>query len=146
MSKFSFERDLDKVLWGKTIWLNLMRAFSAGIVVTLVILLFGVKITEGGLPLFAIPLIAPLAYIFIIPALILFFQLNRIIIGSNHPLTLLISIFYSLSFGVLMALGDPLVFLLHKVNPSLVPQQKYNFMNFVWCIFVLDPKKTNTNT
>lgn len=141
MAKFSLNRDMDKVLWGKTIWLNLMRAFSMGIAVTLIITLFGVKMGEGSPPLFAIPFIALIGYIFIIPALLLFFQINSIFLGSNNLLTVLIKMSYTFCFGALMSLGDPLVFLLHKVMPSLVPQQEYKLMNFAWCIFVLDPNK-----
>jgi hypothetical protein len=40
---------------------------------------------------------------------------------------------------ILVMLGDPFVFVLHKAKPGWVPVQKYNFLNFVPIVFVLDP-------
>jgi hypothetical protein len=138
MSKFSFDRDLKNVKWGATIQLNMMRVFFASIIWIPIIALSGSK---SNTPIFAIPFIAPIAYICILPLLIATLSIIDkvpILLGGRMiaDIVLLILPFF---VGIVIAIGDPLVFALQKFQPSLVPMQKFNFVNFVWCIFVLNP-------
>ena len=143
MSKFSLYRDLNKVEWGKTIVLNMMRAFSAGIVSTIFILISGTKMGAGSLPPITIPFIAPIAYICILPFFTIVLTIIEkvpIIVGGGF-IAKIVNIILPLSVSILMSLGDPLIYLLHQVKPEFVPIKKFNFINFEWCLFVLDPKK-----
>ena len=44
-------------------------------------------------------------------------------------------------FALGIAVGDPLVYILHKQKPDFVPTEKFNFFNFALVLFVLDPAK-----
>ena len=141
MSKFSFDRDLKKVQWGSTIQLNMMRVFFASIIWIPIIAFSGSK---SDIPIFSIPLIAPIAYICIFP-----FLLTTLVIIDKMPILLggrmiadIVLLIFPFAVGIAIALGDPLVFALKNFKPNLVPMQKFNFINFAWCMFVLDPKKT----
>jgi hypothetical protein len=138
MSKFSFDRDLKNVKWVETIQINMMRVFFASIIWIPIIVLSGSK---SDTPIFAIPFIAPIAYICIYP-----FMLVTLSIIDKIPILLggrmiadIVLFILPFAVGIAIALGDPFVFALKKIQPNLVPMQKFNFVNFVWCIFVLNP-------
>jgi hypothetical protein len=138
MSKFSFDRDLKNVKWGATIQLNMMRVFFASIIWIPIIALSGSK---SDTPIFAIPFIAPIAYICIFPFMLITLSIIDkipILLGGRFIADIVLLIF-PFAVGIAIALGDPLVFALKKIQPNLVPMQKFNFVNFVWCIFVLNP-------
>jgi hypothetical protein len=137
MSKFSFDRDLKNVKWGATIQLNMMRVFFASIIWIPIIALSGSK---SDTPIFAIPFIAPIAYICIFPFMLITLSIIDkipILLGGRFIADIVLMIF-PFAVGIAIALGDPLVFALEKFQPNLVPMQKFNFINFVWCIFVLN--------
>lgn len=137
MSKFSFDRDLKNVKWGATIQLNMMRVFFASIIWIPIIALSGSK---SNTPIFAIPFIAPIAYICIFPFMLITLSIIDkipILLGGRFIADIVLLIF-PFAIGIAIALGDPLVFALKKIQPNLVPMQKFNFVNFVWCIFVLN--------
>lgn len=136
MSKFSFDRDLKNVKWGATIQLNMLRVLFASIIWTPIIMLSGSK---SDMPILAIPFIAPIVYIFIFP-----FMLGTLAIIDKIPILLggrmiadIVLLIFPFAVGIVIALGDPLVFALKKIQPNLVPIQKFNFINFAWCMFVL---------
>ncbi len=140
MSKFSFDRDLKNVKWGSTIQLNMMRVFFASIIWIPIIALSGSK---SDTPIFAIPFIAPIVYVCIFP-----FLLATLTIIDKMPILLggrmiadIVLIIFPFAVGIAIALGDPLVFVLKNFQPNLVPMQKFNFINFAWCMFVLEPQK-----
>jgi hypothetical protein len=140
MSKFSFDRDLKKVQWGATIQLNIMRVFFASIIWIPIIALSGSK---SDTPIFAIPFIAPIAYVCIFPLMLVTLAIIDkipILLGGRMIADIVLLIF-PFAVGIAIALGDPLVFALKKFQPNLVPMQKFNFVNFAWCMFVLDPRK-----
>jgi hypothetical protein len=140
MSKFSFGRDLKNVKWLATIQLNMMRVFFASIIWIIIIALSGSK---SDTPIFAIPFIAPIAYICIYP-----FILGTLSIIDKIPILLggrmiadIVLLIFPFAVGIVIAIGDPLVFVLKNIQPNLVPIQKFNFVNFVWCIFVLNSQE-----
>jgi hypothetical protein len=138
MSKFSFDRDLKNVKWGATIQLNMMRVFFASIIWIPIIALSGSK---SDTPIFAIPFIAPIAYICIFPFMLITLSIIDkipVLLGGRFIADIVLLIF-PFAVGIAIALGDPLVFALKKIQPNLVPMQKFNFVSFVWCIFVLNP-------
>ena len=141
MSKFSLDRDFKKVNWAATLQLNMMRAFFAGIVWAIVLAFSGSK---SGVPIFAIPFIAPIAYICILPflmATIKIIDAMPFLLGGRFIADIVIMIF-PFAIGAAVALGDPFVFALQKFQPRLVPTPVFQAINFVWCIFILDPRKS----
>jgi len=69
MSAFSWRDDFRKVQWGATIHLNVLRAFAAGVVWAVILLLVSGtgSQTPDGTPWWAIPFIAGLGYVFFVP-------------------------------------------------------------------------------
>jgi hypothetical protein len=56
-------------------------------------------------------------------------------------------LFVAFCFSLMVAIGDPLVFLLHKIVKNLVPVKKPAFFSFQMLIFVLDEgPEANVNT
>jgi hypothetical protein len=141
MGKFSLGRDFNKVNWAATLQLNMMRTFFAGIIWAIVLAFSGSK---GEVPIFAVPFIAPIAYICILPflmATIRIIDAMPFLIGGRFIADIVIIIF-PFAIVAAIALGDPFVFALQKFQPRLVPMQAFQVVNFVWCIFVLDPRKS----
>jgi hypothetical protein len=143
MSEFSFSRDYKKVQWGRTLWLNLLRAFAAGLVITIIVLISGGNTGPNGPPLLAIPFLAPLIYLIALPAYLIATKIMATFAGGAGGVGVLI---VSVMFGLVLVAGDPLVFALHKLKPALVPTERFNFMNFTLCIWVLDPQKVAQDT
>jgi hypothetical protein len=140
MSKFSFDRDLKNVKWVSTIQLNMMRVFFASIIWTPIIALSGSK---SDTPIFAIPFIASIAYVCIFPFLLATLKIidKMPILLGGRMIADIVLIIFPFAVGIAIALGDPLVFALKNFQPNLVPIQKFNFINFAWCMFVLEPQK-----
>jgi len=145
MSVFSFRKDFKKVQWGLTLWLNLLRAFAAGLVITIIVLLSGGNTGPNGPPLLAIPFIVPIGYLIALPAYILLTKFVAAILGGGFVFELALFCIVAMPILVLAA-GDPLVFTLYKLKPALVPTERFNFMNFTLCLWVLDPQKLAEDT
>jgi hypothetical protein len=143
MSAFSFRTDFKKVQWGRTLWLNLLRAFSAGFVIAIVVLISGGNTGPNGPPLFTIPFLAPLVYLIALPAYLIATKIFTAFAGNSGGVGVFI---VSVMFGLVLAAGDPLIFALYKIQPTLVPTEKFNFMNFTLCLWVLDPQKVARDT
>ncbi len=139
MDAFSFSRDFKKVRWGSTLWLNLLRAFFAGIVWAIVMLISSFnKPSNPQLPTwYTLPLFLPLMYIFGLPLFLMVAKILSKIVGDKIGENL-----GKLLFSLGIVAGDPFVFILHKIKPEFVPVEKFNFMNFNPFIFVLDPAKS----
>lgn len=126
MAEFSFKRDFRSVIWGQTLVLNFFRSFAAGIVWFIVSIF--VKPANPALLLF------PLVYFLILmPTGIISGKLSE----KGVPFAGLFTKFISL----LVAVGDPLVYVLHKIKPGSVPVEKFSFFNFYVIIFVLGNKE-----
>lgn len=113
-------------MWKETLWLNGLRALGAG----LVLAVLGVW---AGQPAEKAPMIVlsyPVAYyIFFLPAGLVLSWLASI------PLVGLFAFFVSL----MVAIGDPVVYLLHKINPAWVPVERPSFFSLQIIHFVLLP-------
>jgi hypothetical protein len=108
---------LKRLLIKETIWINVLRGICAGIML-LILTFFMPK--EQMAPL-QFRIFFPIAY----PFIILFFFL----------ITQILSIFSLGGIGrltttIVAIIGDPLLFILHKVKPEWVPIEKLNFLNF----------------
>ena len=147
MTAFSFRRDFKKVQWGRTLWLNLLRAFAAGVVWAIVVLVasFYNSATSAGMPWYALPFILPIAYLFFLPVYLISAKIFTAIIAAfvsdfQNLADLFISL-VTIVFGLAIAVGDPLVFALHRTKPRLVPTERFNFVNVALVLYVLDPAK-----
>ena len=70
------------------------------------------------------------------------FFLEKFVAALGDGFVFKLALFCITAFPVLVLVaGDPLVFALHKPKPALVPTEKFNFMNFTICLWVLDPQK-----
>jgi len=123
----SMIKNLKNVNWGMTLLLNLERSIAAGITLFVISLFL-----EGGAnPLL---LLHPLGFFPIILPMGLFaFLLTK----AKVPFAGIIQIFISLT----IAIGDPLVYLIHKIVPDLIPIDKYGFFNFEILLYVENPPK-----
>lgn len=121
---FSFKRDFKKIMWLSTLWVNFLRSLFAG-PVFLLIMFFVDDRSNSLLPF----LMFPVAYFLcLLPFGIFLYILN----DMGVPFAGYLYIFFS----ILVALGDPFVFILHKIKPSFVPVYKFNMFNFDIIIFV----------
>jgi hypothetical protein len=138
MSVFSFRTDFEKVQWGRTIWLNLLRGFCAGIVWGIVILIasFSYPPSPGAPPWYALPFILSIGYLFFFPIYLISAKIVVTFIGGLGELAVG---FANMMFGLILAAGDPLVFILHRTIPALVPTEKFKFLNFSLVLYVIDP-------
>jgi len=139
MSAFSFADDIKKVQWGRTICLNMMRALAAGIVWGIVLLVTGNGSGGADAPQwFMLPIMLPLGYLFIVPMFLIIGKIMTAILGQLGEIGVGMM---TLLMGLGLAVGDPLVYLLYKLKPALVPTEKFNILNFALILFVLDPNK-----
>jgi hypothetical protein len=126
------------VQWGPTLALHLLRAFSAGIVWAIVVLLANGG-SSGGPTWWTLPLLLPSAYLFSLPIYLLAVKIFSAFMGDGIG-QLSVAV-VTLLFALGIAVGDPLVYILHKTKPAFVPTEKFNFVNFALVLFVLDPAK-----
>ena len=140
MSEFVFGEEARKVQWGRTTHLNFLRAVMAGSVWSVVVLLItGGKTAAGGDPWWAIALIIPAGYLGMAAFLIVCSKLTK---STGWELGQQVVAFGVLAASVMIVVGDPLVYLLHRNRPSWVPVEIFKPMNFTMVLFVLDPAKT----
>ena len=122
LGAFQFARDFRRILWKDTIWLNLLRAAFGGLVWSVFLW------TQGGSDpqMF---LLMPLMYPVVVLPVVLFASL---LARLGVPFAGL----FSLLFSLLIVVGDPFVYVLHKVAPKWVPVKEFGFINFYAIIFV----------
>lgn len=123
---FSFSRDFRKIRWGATLRYNMLRALCAAVVITLVAFSLDKR---GSFPI-GIAIAVPIGYPFVfLPLGIALNFLGRFF----WPFSLV-----AMSLSLIIAAGDPLVFLLHKILRNLVPVRNPAFVSFKMLIYVLD--------
>jgi len=140
--EFSITRDFKSVLWGATLWHNLLRAACAGAVIAILTFATGVAKGDTGM-LLAAPIIVPFAYlIFYLPLGLICSFLGRFFPFFGT---------FALILGLFVILGDPIVWILSLVAPRAVPIEKPGFLNPALIMWVLKPDDavevtiTNTN-
>ena len=122
--EFSFSDDIRHVLWKETLWHNALRAVGAGIVWAILTGITGIE-SNPAVPLFAIPV----TYFFLLPAGLLASWLSSI------PFVGLIAGFVAL----LVAVGDPLVYVLSQFQPRWVPVGRPDIFSLRIIVFVMSP-------
>ena len=112
LREFRFTRDFRQIQWKATIWYNLLRAACAGLVIGILMFIFPQSAGDRTTAL-AAPFIWPIAYVIVFLPMGIIFSLLRSI-----PFVGLIAAFFAL---VAVAIGDPIVCILHKIFPNIVP-------------------------
>lgn len=139
MSGFSFREDFKRIQWGRTIWLNLLRAFAAGIVFAIIAFFAELKHLSlaNSLQCLALPFGMAIGYLVFAPIFLIISKIVTAVFPGTwgEGVVGLCMIF----FGLSLAFGDPLVYFLHKSKPHLVPTETFKFFNLVFVMFVLDP-------
>jgi hypothetical protein len=121
------------VNWPGTIKLNVLRAFAAGIVWGVVSLMTG-----GGsvFNLVLMPIIFAVGYVGAIPMFHIAGKLMSTVAGDIGTLGVNLA---SLMFAFGIAVGDPLLYLVYKKWPLLLPVEEFRPVNFTMTLFVLNP-------
>jgi hypothetical protein len=83
-------------------------------------------------------LVVPASYFITFPLAVVVGKVFVAIVGDLGQLAVNLLMFL-FSFGILV--GDPVLFVLNKIKPGLLPVQKFNIVNFSTILFVLDPSK-----
>lgn len=124
----------NRVMWKETLWLNFLRA------VCVTPIFVAVQAPQySGSPSETPPyvyLLWPIMYFLAVPILVFF--VRPVTFWAGGPLAPLIWIPICLIF---ISAGDPIVFLISKIKPQLVPIQDFKFINFEIFIFVEKPEK-----
>jgi hypothetical protein len=134
---FLRQRDLRVVQWGATAQLNILRALIAGLVWT-VLLLAATAWEPAGLgalwwviPLLTIALLLGLVLLFLPTAWLMSFvpwNVGPVVVNAVN-----------LVAGLAVLVGDPLVFMLCRRWPALVPAGEFRPFNWALVVFVRDP-------
>ncbi len=122
------------VNWKLTLFTNLQRSVAAGCVFGVVFLFMMLSGGEKEMPRylpFVMPFLFPIGYfsIYLPTGLILMWLGERVPFGWALSLV-------GLLFGLLVAAGDPLVFILRQVKPESVPVKDFYFINLSMVLFV----------
>lgn len=128
--EFRMTRDFRSVAWKATLWYNLLRALGAGVVI-------GVLMIVTGQASFGEALAQALVH----PILWLVFGLPigyvAAKLAGTIPFIGWFAIFMSLIF---VAIGDPLVALLHRFVPQAVPAEDPPLFQMNLITFLLKPE------
>ena len=130
--KFSWKQDIKKVDWGSTLKYNLLRAVSAGIVWGLLMLI--TNPAKNALPALFAPIFFPVFYLFLVTVVVGVLSLYA---RSPFPFAEMIAGLTMLVWAFVVAVGDPLIYLLHKRKPDFVPVDQPRFFDFHLIVFVL---------
>ena len=121
---FSFARDFRSIAWGATLKHNLLRAFCAGIVLSVFGFIMGGNqpSVPGGQAQFSTGLLLGMPFMFPIMFLVILLPMGIVCakLSPHLPFVGIIAIF----FAVLVAVGDPLVCILSVFAPQVVPMHK----------------------
>lgn len=126
MEDFSFIRDFKNIQWKRTIGLNLLRSAIAGVVWFFIITVTD-KAHGSALPMLFFPLVFSL---FFLPFGIFASFLSK----WGVPYVGWATVF----FTFLVFVADPIMYILHRTIPRIVPVEKYKFLSLHLVIFVLN--------
>lgn len=131
MKDFSFKKHKSYILWTDTLWHNGLRAFAAGIVWCIILLLQHKRMDAA---IILMPIIIPISYfIFYVPIGVFCSILSDLGVPIIGIFTMIINI-------IIMP-GDPAVYILHKINPKWVPAKEPHFIGLSVVVFILDDER-----
>ncbi len=129
LREFRFSRDFRQIEWRYTLWYNLLRAACAGLVLAVLMLAFPQHPGDRAVALTA-PFVWPIAYLCIFVPLGILLSLVQ-----ELPFVGLFSAFCAL---ISVAAGDPIVCLIHWIEPRAVPVQAPTLFSLTLVFWVLD--------
>jgi len=124
---FDYSQESSRVSWKPTIILNMIRTFIGGTLIAIVALI-------GTHDLGALGLIAaPIGWLIV--------GLPAWFICQKLPATpkAIVALGFVLPFLIIGLVGDPIIFIISKVKPVLIPVETPAFMSFSPVLFVLKP-------
>ncbi len=126
MDDFSLLRDYKNIVWKDTFQVNLIRSACAGPVWSVVALL-----AERDLKLAAL-------YLFLMPVmyLLVMVPMGTVAIVLNNMKVPFAGLFVTF-LSLMVAVGDPLAFLIRRSRPGLLPLKDFKPFNFVLILFVV---------
>jgi len=127
MQELNIFRDWDRISWKDSLWFNFMRAICF---TPVAITFFTLNGASDLTPAFFWPII----YFFCV---LIFLTISPILNAAGGPLAPIMWAFFSLIF---VSAGDPIVFLISKIKPDLVPVQNCKFIYLRLFVFVLKPE------
>lgn len=126
---FQFSRDFRRIKWGATLWYNLLRAFCAGLILGVLIFFFPPSEADRFTAIVA-PLSWAVAYLIIFLPLGVVFSVLR-----DLPFVKPLAAFCSL---VAVAIGDPILCVLYRFFPKIIPVESPSFFSLNLVFWVLD--------
>jgi hypothetical protein len=129
LREFSFTRDFRKIDWGPTIWYNLLRAGCAGLMLGILMFIFP-QGTHDRFTAIAAPLVWPILYLVVFLPMGVAFSVLR-----NLPFVGLLAPFFAF---MAVAIGDPILCVLHKIIPRIVPVESTPIFSLNLIFWVLD--------
>ncbi len=142
---FRFGRDFKRVEWRPTLQVNLLRASAAGVIFGVFsIAQFVISLFDGQLgidwPALTSALLGPV----VMPVVYLLFFLPLCLVtakseGYAESVIGIIAAGFVLIAALVVMIGDPLVFFLHRSRPRWVPIERYPFVAFCMILYVLRP-------
>lgn len=114
-------------MWKETLWVNSLRSACA-----LPLLIFMLSRSDSEQNLLVLAIVYPFIYLPLVAPFLMIFKVFCEAVGKQLAPILLIPINIIFISG-----GDPLVFLLSKWKPSLVPIRNYPVFSFDAAMFVL---------
>lgn len=126
MTEFSLKRDFKYIQWGPTLLVNFERAISASLI--WVILAFFLNSGTNPFTMLLTPIIY---FVILLPVGLISIYLTELGVPFAWFITLMAL--------VTIVPGDPLLFIIHKIVPKLVPIKNYGLLNFTLILSVLEP-------
>jgi hypothetical protein len=128
MTNFDYAQDSSRIAWRQTIVTNMIRSSLGGIVFAVIALVVAREPTA-----LVLPLVAPIGWLIVgLPGWLLCQKL------SQTPKAV-VALGFVVPFLLLGLAGDPLLFLVAKVKPDLIPVERPGLMSFSAVLFVLKP-------
>ena len=143
---FKLTRDFRRVQWGPTLQVNLLRSMAAGVIFGVIgLIAFFASMSDHRIGTQWPRLLSPLIWPLMMPLVYLVFFLPLGIVGgvlaSMDDIVGLIGAWFVLVAALVVTIGDPLVFFLHRAKPKWVPIDRYPFFGFCMILYVLRPAR-----
>jgi len=130
MPKFS------DIHWLATIKTNLVRALSASLIAILIYIALSISGTiQSNTPIWA----GIVAWGLMFPLLLFLVLIFKIFSLTSLPFTRELYAFVSLLATLFIVIGDPLIWAIIRYHPTLVPTDRFRFINFHALILIEKP-------
>lgn len=133
-AEFSLKRDFRFIAWGRTIQFNIVRSVIASVIWAIVL-----AAGEGRTDSLTIAAALPIGYLGILMPI-------GVVAGWLASLGVPFVGWYSIIFALVVIVADPVIFVLHRWLPRLLPIKDPGFLNLKLIIFLVDEEKRRNQT